>query len=69
MPELHWWKSSYSAEAANCVCVAIAPDGTVRLRDSKVPEALVAASPNALRTFIDAVATGQFGQGGGHARP
>jgi hypothetical protein len=58
MTELDWWKSSYSAEAANCVCVALAPDGTVRLRDSKVPAVVVSASPRALRVFVDAVGGG-----------
>jgi hypothetical protein len=69
MSTYQWRKSSYSGDASNCVCVAVAPDGTVRLRDSKVPETLVAASPNALHAFIGAVATGQFGQGGGLAHP
>ncbi|MBT2404502.1 MULTISPECIES: DUF397 domain-containing protein [unclassified Streptomyces] len=57
-----WRKSSYSAEAANCVCVAVAPDGAVRLRDSKVPETVVAASAHALRTFIGAVVAGRLGR-------
>ncbi|MET9888367.1 DUF397 domain-containing protein [Streptomyces sp. NPDC006430] len=62
MPELDWRKSSYSAEAANCVCIAVAPDATVRLRDSKVPGTVVAASPHALRTFIGAVVAGELGR-------
>ncbi|MCP3819907.1 DUF397 domain-containing protein [Streptomyces sp. A3M-1-3] len=63
MLELEWRKSSYSAEAANCVCVAVAPDGTLRLRDSKAPEIIFAASSQALRRFIGAVAMGQFDRG------
>ncbi|MFC8271378.1 DUF397 domain-containing protein [Streptomyces sp. NPDC057271] len=58
MPKLEWRKSSYSAEAANCVCVAFASDGTVRLRDSKVPERFIAVGGGALRVFVEAVRGG-----------
>jgi hypothetical protein len=34
VPELTWQKSSYSAEAANCVEIATTPT-TIRIRDSK----------------------------------
>ena len=37
MPELHWQKSSFSSEASNCLELATAPDGTIRLRESDVP--------------------------------
>ncbi|MFC8271748.1 DUF397 domain-containing protein [Streptomyces sp. NPDC057271] len=50
-----WRKSSYSPDGSNCVCVALAPDGTVRLRDSKVPDVVVAVSPGALRAFVGGV--------------
>ncbi|MFF3317192.1 DUF397 domain-containing protein [Streptomyces sp. NPDC003035] len=58
MPTYEWRKSSYSPDGSNCVCVALAPDGTVRLRDSKVPAVVVSASPRALRVFVDAVGGG-----------
>ncbi|MEV3928848.1 MULTISPECIES: DUF397 domain-containing protein [unclassified Streptomyces] len=45
MPALQWRTSSYSGDASNCVHLAIAPDGTVRLRDSKVPRTVVATAP------------------------
>lgn len=64
MSTYQWRKSSYSGDGSNCVCVAVAPDGTVRLRDSKVPRTVVAASPEALRTFIGAVVTGKLELGG-----
>ncbi|MEU0085039.1 DUF397 domain-containing protein [Streptomyces sp. NPDC006274] len=48
------------AEAANWVCVAVAPGGTVRLRDSKVPDVLLAARLEALDRFIRAAADGRF---------
>ncbi|MFC9246450.1 DUF397 domain-containing protein [Streptomyces sp. NPDC057136] len=60
MPILVWQKSSHSAEAANCVCLAVAPDGSIRLRDSKVPATLVATTPQALRHFLGAVVAGSF---------
>ncbi|MBT2404500.1 MULTISPECIES: DUF397 domain-containing protein [unclassified Streptomyces] len=62
MPTCQWWKSSYSGDGSNCVCVAVAPDGTVRLGDSKAPETVVAASAHALRTFIGAVVAGRLGR-------
>ncbi|MFD7322245.1 DUF397 domain-containing protein [Streptomyces sp. NPDC059875] len=58
MPTYQWRKSSYSPDGSNCVCVALAPDGTVRLRDSKVPAVVVPASPGALRVFLEAVGAG-----------
>ncbi|MET9373046.1 DUF397 domain-containing protein [Streptomyces sp. NPDC002992] len=58
MPTYEWRKSSYSPDGSNCVCIALAPDGTVRLRDSKVPAVVVSASPGALRVFVDAVGGG-----------
>ncbi|MGP3638436.1 DUF397 domain-containing protein, partial [Streptomyces sp. 24-1644] len=47
-----WRKSSYSGDASNCVCLAVAPDGTIRLRDSKAPATVVATTPQALRRFL-----------------
>lgn len=37
MPSLHWQKSSYSSEGNNCLELATAPDGTLRLRESDDP--------------------------------
>lgn len=36
MPDLIWFKSTYSADTANCVEVAF--DGAVLVRDSKDPD-------------------------------
>ncbi|MGP3637837.1 DUF397 domain-containing protein, partial [Streptomyces sp. 24-1644] len=44
----------------NCVCLAVAPDGTIRLRDSKAPATVVATTPQALRRFLGAVVAGAF---------
>lgn len=37
MPTLHWQKSTYSSEGNNCLELATAPDGTIRLRESDDP--------------------------------
>lgn len=60
MQEFDWRTSSYSAEGANCVNLAIAPDGTIRLRDSKVPRTVAATSADALEHFIGALLAGAF---------
>jgi len=58
--ELDWQKSSYSAEAANCVYVAAAADGTVRIRESDAPGVILTATPAALRSLLLAVKAGEF---------
>ncbi|MEC4017304.1 DUF397 domain-containing protein [Streptomyces sp. H27-D2] len=55
-----WQKSSHSAEAANCLYVAAAEDGTIRLRESDAPGVILAATTANLRTLIHAVKDGQF---------
>lgn len=60
MQILDWRKSSYSAEGANCVNLAITPDGTIHLRDSKAPRTVVATGPHALQHFMAAVVSGAF---------
>ncbi|MER5553199.1 DUF397 domain-containing protein [Streptomyces sp. NPDC002793] len=60
MPAYQWRTSSYSGDASNCVNLLIAPDGTIRLRDSKVPQVIVATGPHALQHFIKAVVSGAF---------
>ncbi|MCH0541800.1 DUF397 domain-containing protein [Streptomyces sp. MUM 203J] len=60
MPVYQWRKSSYSGDGSNCVCLAVAADGTVRLRDSKVPGTVTACSPVAFGRFLGALVDGQF---------
>ncbi|TVZ97572.1 DUF397 domain-containing protein [Streptomyces sp. BK340] len=36
MPETNWQRSTYSAEAANCVEIAASPTA-IHIRDSKIP--------------------------------
>ncbi len=49
MNGLAWQKSSYSNQGANCVHVAVAPDGTIRFRESDAPDAVLSIAPGALR--------------------
>ncbi|MEU7222421.1 DUF397 domain-containing protein [Streptomyces chrestomyceticus] len=52
---LTWRKSSFSGEAANCIYIAVAPDGTVRLRESDTPEVTLSATRNGLAAFLAAI--------------
>ncbi|MFJ2263243.1 DUF397 domain-containing protein [Streptomyces sp. NPDC087844] len=52
MPELTWQKSSYSAEAANCLFVAAAPTGTVHLRESDAPDTVLTTTRPRMRELI-----------------
>ncbi|MEV0280577.1 DUF397 domain-containing protein [Streptomyces sp. NPDC050610] len=56
-----WQKSSYSNQGANCVNIAAAPDGTVRLRESDAPDAVLSVAPDALRGFFVAVKKDRLG--------
>ncbi|MCX5526636.1 DUF397 domain-containing protein [Streptomyces bobili] len=55
MPQLTWQKSTYSAEAANCVYVAASPTGTIHLRESDNPEGVLTTTAARLQTFICAL--------------
>ncbi|MFM9626739.1 MULTISPECIES: DUF397 domain-containing protein [Streptomyces] len=52
MPELTWQKSTYSAEAANCVYVAASPAGTVHLRESDEPDVILTTRATGLQALI-----------------
>lgn len=56
MSDLTWRKSTYSAEAANCVEIATTPS-TIRIRDSKNPAGTwLAFSSLAWREFLSRTA-------------
>jgi nitrogen fixation-related uncharacterized protein len=55
-----WQKSSFSGNAANCVYVRNDRDGTLNLRESDVPDTILATSPATFGTFIRAAKAGQF---------
>jgi hypothetical protein len=60
MCHLAWQKSSFSAEAANCVNLAAAADGTIRLRESDEPDLILATAPAALRGLLAAIRGGRI---------
>lgn len=58
MPTMDWQKSSYSNQGANCLYIARASDGTIRLRESDDPDVIVHTTPAALRAFLQALKVG-----------
>lgn len=60
MSALHWQKSTFSGEAANCVYLAAAGDGTVKIQESDEPDVIVTTTPEKLRAFILGVKAGEF---------
>ncbi|MFG2672418.1 DUF397 domain-containing protein [Streptomyces sp. NPDC048445] len=58
MAPLIWQKSSFSGEAANCVNVAAAPDGTLRLRESDDPDVVLAANRAGLSALLASIKEG-----------
>ncbi|WP_210581663.1 DUF397 domain-containing protein [Streptomyces sp. GESEQ-4] len=68
MPQLAWQKSSFSGdENNNCLYLAAAPDGTLRLRESDTPHEIIATTPAPLGHLIRAVGAGRW-RGSGTAR-
>ncbi|MDJ0466360.1 DUF397 domain-containing protein [Streptomyces sp. H27-C3] len=57
MTHLDWQKSTFSGDQANCVYVAPAPDGTIRLRESDDPDVILTTTPHALAALIRATQT------------
>lgn len=60
MPTPHWRKSSFSGEGNNCLNVASAADGTIRLRESEAPDTVLTTTPARLGDFIRAAKAGEF---------
>ncbi|MDQ1036587.1 hypothetical protein QFZ75_003003 [Streptomyces sp. V3I8] len=58
MTELHWQKSSFSSEASNCLELATAPDGTLRLRESDDPAAVLTLRTTGLAALLTATRHG-----------
>ncbi|MCX4699187.1 DUF397 domain-containing protein [Streptomyces sp. NBC_01373] len=53
MPELTWQKSTFSGgPQGECLYVATAPDGTIRLRESDTPDVILTAAPAGLAALI-----------------
>ncbi|GAA0992930.1 MULTISPECIES: DUF397 domain-containing protein [Streptomyces violaceusniger group] len=61
MSTYQWQKSSYSADAGNCVNVAADGNGNgIALRESDDPDVILTTTPAALRAFIRAAKDGAF---------
>lgn len=53
-----WQKSSYCAEGSNCIELGAATDGgTLQIRESTAPEALLAVEPARLGAMLRAIRT------------
>ena len=59
MPNHVWQKSTYSPDASNCVYIAAAPAGVIRLRESDAPDTIVTATTDGLRHLIDTLKSAQ----------
>ena len=58
MCELTWQKSSFSASANACVEVAAAPDGSLRLRESDEPGAVLTVDRAAFGRLVAVLEAG-----------
>ncbi|MER7752767.1 DUF397 domain-containing protein [Kitasatospora sp. NPDC097643] len=55
-----WQKSSFSGDTANCIYLAAASDGSIKLRESDDPDIVITTSLDGLRTFLLGVKAGEF---------
>ncbi|WP_330175428.1 DUF397 domain-containing protein [Streptomyces sp. NBC_01498] len=60
MSTYDWQKSSYSGNCGNCVYIAAADDGSIKLHESDDPDVVVTTTPEKLRAFILGVKAGEF---------
>lgn len=59
MPELHWQKSTFSGNPqGDCLYIAAAPDGTIRLRESDAPGTVLTATPRELAALLAGIKRG-----------
>lgn len=53
MPELHWQKSSFSGgPEGECLYIAAATDGTIRLCESDTPDTILTVTPDSLAALL-----------------
>ncbi|MEU9792320.1 DUF397 domain-containing protein [Streptomyces sparsogenes] len=55
-----WQKSSFSAEAANCLNIAAPASEAIKLRESDDPDVILTTTPATLGVFIRAAKAGRF---------
>ncbi|WP_413798851.1 DUF397 domain-containing protein [Streptomyces iranensis] len=62
MPGLEWRKSSFSSGVGgqDCVEVATAPNGLIRLRESDDPAAVITTDPAPWAAFVRGLKRGEF---------
>ncbi|MEU8513994.1 DUF397 domain-containing protein [Kitasatospora sp. NPDC048722] len=60
MSALNWQKSSYSSESANCIYLAAAHDGSIKIRESDDPDTIITTTPDKLKAFLCGVRAGEF---------
>ncbi|WP_043475782.1 DUF397 domain-containing protein [Kitasatospora sp. MBT66] len=60
MTEYNWQKSSFSGDTANCLYLAAAPDGAVKLRESDEPDTVLTTTPGRLQALLLGVKAGEF---------
>ncbi|WP_308312437.1 DUF397 domain-containing protein [Streptomyces sp. ISL-11] len=60
VPTNNWQKSSYSHEGANCLYVASAGDGVIRLRESDAPDIILTATRPELDALVRSLRAGQL---------
>jgi hypothetical protein len=61
MSEITWRKASFSAHAGECVEVALLPDGSIGLRDSKDPKGpILRFTRGEMDAFSRGVEAGEF---------
>ncbi|MFJ7247081.1 DUF397 domain-containing protein [Kitasatospora sp. NPDC098652] len=60
MSALNWQKSSYSSESVNCVYLAVAPDRSIKLRESDDPDVIITTTPGKLHALLRGIKEGEF---------
>ncbi|MEU6765255.1 DUF397 domain-containing protein [Streptomyces sp. NPDC046853] len=58
MPRLNWQKSSFSGgPEGECLYIATAPDGTIRLRESDAPDTVLSTAPGPLAALLESLSS------------
>ncbi|MFI5757495.1 DUF397 domain-containing protein [Streptomyces sp. NPDC051569] len=60
MSSYEWQKSSYCGNAGNCIQIAAADDGSIKIQEADDVDTIVTTTPEKLRAFILGVKAGEF---------